>query len=78
MIGQNIGLEYLLPLALESLEDNLFTQGDLYAGDLLDMVLNVKAEFWRSNPLYKKDLENILDGTIKDLERKLRLLCQSD
>jgi hypothetical protein len=37
MIGQNIGLPYLLPLALERLEENTWAAGDMYPGDLLKM-----------------------------------------
>lgn len=34
MIGQQIGLEYLVPLALETLAINPFVEGDLYNGDI--------------------------------------------
>ncbi|MDQ2088017.1 contact-dependent growth inhibition system immunity protein [Herbivorax sp. ANBcel31] len=71
MIGQNIGLNYLIPLALEILEDNLFSQGDLYSGDLLNQVLKVSKDFWESNPKYKNDLIDILEKNIKDLASKL-------
>jgi hypothetical protein len=37
MIGQNIGLPYLLPLALDRLEGNLWAEGHMYPGDLLKM-----------------------------------------
>lgn len=36
MIGQKLSLDYLIPLALEILEDNIFSEGDYYSGDLLD------------------------------------------
>jgi hypothetical protein len=39
MIGQNIGLEYLVPLALERLQAEPYAEGDLYPGDLLVNVL---------------------------------------
>jgi hypothetical protein len=35
MIGQNIGLPWLLPLALDRLEENPWAAGDMYPGDLL-------------------------------------------
>ena len=38
MIGQQIGLPYLIPLALEMLRGDPFTAGDLYEGDLLAAV----------------------------------------
>ena len=39
MIGQNIGLKYLMPLALDKIDKNIQTDGDLYDGDLLQAVL---------------------------------------
>lgn len=77
MIGQNIGLDYLIPIALETLEDNVLSEGDLYCGDLLDAVLKVSKEFWDSNPTYKNDLIDILEKNIEDLVSKLDLFRQA-
>ncbi|MBB6215974.1 hypothetical protein HNQ80_002065 [Anaerosolibacter carboniphilus] len=71
MIGQEIGLDYLIPLALETLEDNIFSEGNFYCGDLLDSVLKVDKKFWKNNPIYKNDLEYLLEKNIKDLACKL-------
>jgi hypothetical protein len=49
MIGQEIGLPYLVPLAIEKLTENLFAEGDYYPGDLLAMLLKIKPAFWREN-----------------------------
>jgi hypothetical protein len=46
MIGQSIGLPYLLPLALDALERDALTQGDFYPGDLLQAVLGVSPDVW--------------------------------
>ncbi len=55
MVGQNIGLSFLIPLALEKLAENPLASGDFYPGDLLKNVLDVKPEFWQENPeLYWK------------------------
>lgn len=40
LIGQRIGLSYLLPIALEVLDKNPLAEGDVYAGDLLVSVVN--------------------------------------
>ncbi len=37
MIGQKIGLDDLIPLALESLEDNILLEGNFYCGNLLNV-----------------------------------------
>ncbi|WP_421976709.1 contact-dependent growth inhibition system immunity protein [Roseivirga seohaensis] len=46
MIGQNIGLNYLMPLALDVLKDDIFVEGDLCAGDILKAVLTSDIEYW--------------------------------
>lgn len=46
MISQNIGLEYVIPLALEQLEKNILAEGDYYKGDLLIAVVNSSPQFW--------------------------------
>jgi hypothetical protein len=63
LIGQQIGLKYLVPLALKFLEQNLLTEADLYEGDLLASVLAVDAAFWWQNPSIKLEVRQlILDG----------------
>jgi hypothetical protein len=49
MIGQQIGLEYLIPLAFETLKENLFAEGDYYEGDLLKNILEIHTSFWDKN-----------------------------
>lgn len=48
MIGQNIGLDYLVPLALEHLEDHLLA-GDLYEGALLHVVATADPQWWNAH-----------------------------
>jgi hypothetical protein len=50
MIGQQIGLQYLIPLALELLRGDPFTAGDCYEGDLLAAVLRADSRFWIASP----------------------------
>jgi hypothetical protein len=50
VIGQDIGLQWLIPLALEKLEEDILAEGDCYPGDLLKNVTRVPQEFWESNP----------------------------
>jgi hypothetical protein len=49
MIGQNLGLKFLVPLALQSLQDDPLAEGDFYPGDLLKQVLTIEPEFWKTN-----------------------------
>ena len=67
MIGQGLSLEYLVPLALDKLTDNPFSEGDFYPGDLLKAVLGVKWEFWESN----KELFSTLNDIMSSVEGML-------
>lgn len=60
MIGQEIGLFFLIPLAIETLKDNLFAEGDMYEGDLLKNVLCVETNFWDENKNYWQELNEII------------------
>jgi hypothetical protein len=59
MIGQNIGLQYLVPLAVEHLRRDPLAEGDFYPGDLLKMVLTADANFWQNHPEWHKEIEEI-------------------
>jgi hypothetical protein len=59
MIGQGLGLEYLVPLAVEHLKENPFTEGDIYPGDLLKNVLGVGREFWAERPELRRRMEAV-------------------
>lgn len=56
LIGQKIGLEYTIPLAIERLEENPLVAGAMYRGDLLANVIRLPGTFWQSHP----DLNNRL------------------
>ena len=58
MIGQNIGLNYLIPLAIEKLEANILAEGDFYEGDLLKAVLRSDEAYWRKE---KSNLKEVCD-----------------
>jgi hypothetical protein len=59
MIGQNIGLPYLLPLALDRLEENPWARGHMYPGDLLKMA--AQADFpWATRSDLRERLQAVL------------------
>ena len=68
MIGQKFGLQYLIPLAIEKLEDNIFIEAELYEGDLLENVLRVDTSFWNDN----EDCWTQLDNLLKDKRRAIK------
>ena len=50
MIGQQIGLELLVPRALGALIQQPLIEADMYPGDLLRAVLALPDSFWHSHP----------------------------
>lgn len=65
MIGQNIGSDYLVPLALEILVKNPLAEGDYYPGDFLVSVLRVESSFWLAHPSLKMTAKHIADEAIE-------------
>jgi hypothetical protein len=47
MIEQDIGLKYLIPIAIEELESNILVEGDCYPGDLLRCILTGDEKYWK-------------------------------
>jgi CDI immunity proteins len=68
MIGQNFGLQYLIPLAIEKLQDNIFIYAELYEGDLLENVLKIDTSFWDNNENFWTQLNEL----IKDKRQEIR------
>jgi hypothetical protein len=54
MIGQNIGLEYLIPMAIDFLQETILAEGDYYEGDLLTSVLSSDSEYWKTHSTEQK------------------------
>jgi hypothetical protein len=49
MIGQNIGLKYLIPLAIQKISANILLNTGYYEGDLLKTMLTSDPGFWDKN-----------------------------
>lgn len=60
LLGQNVGLKYLVPLAMDILETDIFFEADFYEGDLLQNTLNIDGKFWVENEDLKIRLDNLL------------------
>ena len=71
MIGQNIGLEYLVPKAIDALKENLLVSGDLFDGDLLLSVLRVEESYWDENPSHKDQLIQIVNKDLHRIEKEI-------
>ncbi|MFC4502147.1 MULTISPECIES: contact-dependent growth inhibition system immunity protein [Streptomyces] len=60
LIRQDVGLAYLLPLAVEVLRVDPLAEGDMYEGDLLAAVLTRSAEVWSGSPELERDVRLIV------------------
>jgi hypothetical protein len=54
LIRQSIGLDYLVLMALEKLEENPLLKSRRSEGDLLSVVLCADALVWKRNPHYRQ------------------------
>ncbi len=60
LIGQDVGLAFLLPLALEALGDDPMAEGAMYEGDLLSAVLTRSPAVWKEWPELGRELAVIV------------------
>jgi hypothetical protein len=65
MIGQKIGLMFLVPPALERLVDNPLSEGDFYPGDLLCSLLRVDSDFWLRHDRLKSRLDKVISKLVE-------------
>jgi CDI immunity proteins len=82
LIGQSVGLKYLVPMALDHVEDHPLAAGDFYPGDLLKNVMDVPEPFWNDHPALQQRLVHALRRalervgkveTVPELEAELRV-----
>ena len=63
LIGQQIGLNILIPKVLPLLEKEPFVEGWYYEGDLLCSVLRAEHQYYSSNPEIRNRVEAIVAVT---------------
>jgi hypothetical protein len=68
LIGQNIGLRFLMPLAVAKLRDDPLAEGDYFPGDLLCSVLRVSPDFWAEDAELRNKVETLAKQAIVLLE----------
>ena len=61
LLGQRLGTVYLIPIALQFLNENILAEGDFYPGDLLSNVLDLPPEDWRGNEQARIQLTELLN-----------------
>ena len=57
LIGQDLGLKYLIPLAINILEKDILSEGHFYEGDLLKAVLTSNEDYWK---IEREDWEKMI------------------
>lgn len=70
MIGQRMALQFLVPLALDVLEEDPLAAGDFYAGDLLEAMLKIDKAFWSPYPAARERIRGIA-GRVKELIKSM-------
>lgn len=71
MITQEIGLRYLVPIALTRLARDPFASGDIGFGDLLLSVIQVRGEFWEMHPDFRSELDIVVTDVAETIDRLL-------
>lgn len=77
LIGQNIGLPFLIPLALERLSSKPLAEGDFYPGDLLVKVLMSESAFWENHSDYCEEVHKIVRPLLLMGQKKKKRFCDS-
>ncbi|SEE45048.1 contact-dependent growth inhibition system immunity protein [Polaribacter dokdonensis] len=71
LISQQIGVEYLIRIALEKLKRNILTECDFYEGDLLVAVSSLPTEFWNENQTEFLTFKNIVEQNSELIKNEL-------
>ncbi|MEU5325028.1 contact-dependent growth inhibition system immunity protein [Streptomyces parvus] len=73
LIGQDVGIPWLLPVALEHLRETATDQptGGFYDDDLLTAVLTRQSPVWQPNPQWATDLKEII-SLLEDISPNIR------
>ena len=75
MIGQQIGLPHLVPLAVAALERDPLAEGDDYPGDLLANVIGAR-EWLQANPEWLARVIGVTERALRKLQDQDRDLQQ--
>jgi hypothetical protein len=70
LIGQNIGLEFLIPKAMEFLTADILTDATFYEGDLLVAVISCNADYWNTHPTCKEQIYRLIKNRRPEIENR--------
>lgn len=77
LIGRNVGLRHLIPLAIDCLEPDPFMTDDPGGEALLRAVVGSGPRFWRDDPESASRVQWILAGAEAEVESRSKLLRES-
>jgi hypothetical protein len=60
LLGQKIGVKFLLDRAVKFLQEDILSEGDFFPGDLLVSVLRLDQENWKDNADLQSDFGRLL------------------
>jgi hypothetical protein len=60
LLGQKIGIKFLLHKAIQFLQEDILSEGDFYPGDLLVCVLCLDLNDWKDNAKLRTQFERLL------------------
>jgi len=70
LIGQDLSLKYLIPLAIEILEKDILAEGHFYEGDLLNSVLSSSKAYWEIEKEDWDKVKSIFKENISRIEQE--------
>jgi hypothetical protein len=67
-LRQQVGLKYLVPLALDRLNEDPFRSGDFHEGDVLVALLGLPADFWVGRGVWREALRAVAAAAVNSLQ----------
>lgn len=70
LIGQKIGLKYLIPIALSIVKENLFVEITFFEGDLLVQLLRLSYSDWKENKEELESFKIIVNENLEEMKAR--------
>lgn len=68
LLTQNIGNEFLVPLAINLLSENILIETGYFSGDLLESVIKSDISFWKTNSEMLEKVRSMIRYYIDDIK----------
>lgn len=76
LIGQQIGLKFIVDIAIEKLTADILAEGDFYPGDLLKSVIGIDKKYWDNSISQKATITNLINQNldkVKDADIEIKM-----